>query len=403
MSAVTARHARTFLEVARQGGVTRAAATLNKSQTSITKIIQDCEQALGFKVFQRSTRGVQLTAYGSAFFPKAEAARLEFEAARELVPPVVLEASPGAARFFRMDVSDKWLDAFVTTVETRNVAAAAQHLGITSAAVSASLRKLEDSLGVPLFERTAAALEPTAFSRSVVRHIRLARNLLRQGVEAMASIAGVTRGRVVVGTLPFVRTSILPTSIIRILEQHPELDIATTESPYDDLITGLRCGDVDFVLGALRGAGADSDVAEEPLLNDDLSVIARAGHPLQKHKRPSWQDLLEYPWVLPRRGVPTRELLANLIAEQGLAEPQHIIETSSFVIQRGLVMDSDRLTVLSRHQCGREEQAGMLTCLDIQLPSTTRAIGITTKSNRELSPAAALLTAQVRQAAAEYA
>lgn len=395
------RQARAFLEVARRGGVTPAAAVLNKSQTSVTRAIRDFERSLGFELFKRSSRGMELTAYGEVFHPKAAAALEQFQAARELAPPETLNASPGAARLFRMDVSDQWLDALVTAVETQNVAAAANQLGITPAAVNVSLRKLEDSLGMPLFERPAMTLDSTAFAKGVVRHVKLARNLLRQGVEEMASIQGATHGRVVVGTLPFVRTVIVPTAVMRLLDAHSELRIATKEAPYADLITDLRCGDVDILVGALRGASADADVEEEQLIEDKLSVIVRAGHPLLKRSALGWADLLAFPWVLPRRGIPTRDLLNARLTERGLSEPKRLVESSSFIIQRALVMDSDRLTVLSRHQCRREERAGLLACLDFELPGTARPIGITRHAHHDLSPAAALLAEEVRRATAE--
>ncbi len=401
MEAITARQARTFLEVADKGSITKAAAALNRSQTSVTKTIQDIENALRLALFSRSPRGVKLSVFGEALLPKAQAALAEFRKAEALVPPATLHAVHSAAHFFCMDVSDKWLDALVAVARTRSAAAAGQQLGITSSAVSASLRKLEDSLGVILFERTSTALEPTSFSRNAVRHVKLARNYLRQGVEEMASVTGIIRGRVAVGSLPFVRTRILPQAIINVLSAHPQLDISTVELPYSDLITGLRCGDVDFLLGALRGKDADTDVREEALLRNGLSVIVRFGHPLVGCDSTGWEDLLEFPWVLLHRDTPTRQLVRQLLAKWGLKEPEHIVETNSFVIQRGLVMDSDSVTVLSRHQVQREVRAGMLVPLNVGLPGAERPIGLTTRAQDNLSPAAQALVDEVRKVIAE--
>ena len=86
-----------------------------------------------------------------------------------------------------------------------------------------------------------------------------------------------------------------------------------------------------------------------------------------------------------------------MIAEHNLPEPRQVVETSSFVTLRGLVMDSDRVTILSRHQILREEQAGMLAVADVQLPGTARAIGLTTRASGVLSPAARLVVDEVRK------
>ena len=359
------------------------------------------EQLLGVDLFERYSRGVTLSVFGEACLPMAKAAQQEFSAAEGFVPPIVLQHTLGAARFFRMDVSDRWLDAFTTTVDARNVATAAQHLGVTPAAISASLRKLEDSLGVTLFERSATGLDATRVCRELVHHVKSARNYLRQGMDAIASVKGVVRGRVVVGTLPFVRTLILPQAIIAVTQSHPELDIVTTESPYDDLVTGIRCGDVDFLLGALRGDTADKQIVEEPLLDDDLSVVVRSGHPLLKRKNVAWTDLLNFSWVLPRVGTPTRTLVKGLMVESGLSEPDHIVETSSFVILRGLILDSDFVTILSKHQIRREESVGMLTVVDVSLPGTTRPIGLTTRASGLLSPAANAVIDEVKRVVAK--
>ena len=401
MHRISVRHARTFLTVAEKGSVSRAARALNKTQTSITKAVQEIEQLLGVELFERYSRGVTLSVYGEAYLPMAKAAQQEFVAAEGFVPPIVLQHTPGAARFFRMDVSDRWLDAFTTTVDARNVATAAQHLGVTPAAISASLRKLEDSLGVTLFERSATGLDATSVSRELVHHVKSARNYLRQGVDEIASVKGAVRGRVVIGTLPFVRTLILPQAIIAVTKSHPELDIVTTESPYDDLVTGIRCGDVDFLLGALRGDTADKQIVEEPLLDDDLSVVVRSGHPLLKRKNVAWAELLNFSWVLPRVGTPTRTLVQGLMEEIGLSEPDHIVETSSFVILRGLILDSDFVTILSKHQIRREESVGVLTVVDVSLPGTTRSIGLTTRASGLLSPAANVVIDEVKRVVAK--
>ena len=401
MHQISVRHARTFVTVAEQGSVSRAARALNKTQTSITKAVQEIEQLLGVELFERYARGVTLSVFGEAYLPMAKAAQQEFLAAEGFVPPIVLQHTPGAARFFRMDISDRWLDAFTTTVDARNVAAAAQHLGVTPAAISASLRKLEDSLGVTLFERSATGLDATRVSRELVHHVKSARNYLRQGVDEIASVKGVVRGRVVIGTLPFVRTLILPQAIIAVTKSHPKLDIVTTESPYDDLVTGIRCGDVDFLLGALRGDTADKQIVEEPLLDEDLSVVVRSGHPLLKRKNVAWTDLLDFSWVLPRVGTPTRALVQGLMEEIGLSEPDHMVETSSFVILRGLILDSDFVTVLSKHQIRREESVGMLAVVDVSLPGTTRSIGLTTRASGLLSPAANAVIDEVKRVVAK--
>ncbi len=403
MHSIGIRQARIFLAVADALSVTRAAKALNRSQSSVTKSLHDLEHQLGVELFDRSSKGVSMTAFGACLLPRAREAADAFARAGDLVPLAAIQQSSSTARFFGMDVSDKWLDAFLATFEHQNIAAAAEHLHLTSAAISSSLRKLEDTLQAVLFERTPNAIIPSAFGQALANHVKLARSHLRHACDELAGLQGVNTGHLTIGTLPFVRTIIVPRAINSVLDEHPYLDVSTIEGPYDDLVAGLRCGDIDIMVGALRGNSADRDLAEEEILDDNLSAVVRAGHPLlERQDHLSWQDLLRYQWVLPRRNTPTRTLFEVAIIDQGLTVPPHVVETSSLVMLRGLLLESDRVTILSRHQIRFEEQAGLLAALPFDLSGTGRPIGLTCRKNGSLSPAATLFAEKVRAAAAEF-
>lgn len=392
MTQVSIRQARTFLAACKHASITGAAKAINRSQTSVTKSLQDLERELGVELFDRSSKGVTLTAYGKALELGARQASAAFEAAGGLIAPLVMQGSPSVARFFQMDISDKWLDAFLATAEHQNVVGAARHLAVTPAAVSANIRKLEDTLNATLFERLPNATIPTAFAKELVRHVKLARSYLRHACEELLAMKGVRTGQVAVGSLPFIRTRILPRAIAAMRKAHPYIGVSTMEGRYGDLVSALRCGDIDFMVGALRGSQLESGLSEEPLLEDVLSVVVRSGHPLQKLQRKiDWPDLLDYDWALPRRGTPTRELFERAISEHGLTSPQHVVETSSTVLLRGLLLETDQVTALSRHQIYYEEQQGLLAALPFELPGTRRPIGITQRTQGSMAPAAKVL------------
>ena len=68
------RHLQTFLEVARQRSVGKAADVLHVSQPAVTKTIRELEQVLGVDVFERDGRGIKITRYGEVFLRHAGAA-----------------------------------------------------------------------------------------------------------------------------------------------------------------------------------------------------------------------------------------------------------------------------------------------------------------------------------------
>ena len=75
----------------------------------------------------------------------------------------------------------------------------------------------------------------------------------------------------------------------------------------------------------------------------------------------------------------------------GLNEPDHVVETSSFVTLRGILLNSDRVTMLSKHQVHYEDQFKILAALNFELPQTKRWIGFTHWAKGTMSPIAQLL------------
>ena len=391
------RQIRAFLAVQEHETVTGAAKSLCRSQTAVTKSIQDLERSTGVQLFDRNPKGMSLTAFGEVLLPRAQEAVGAFNDARGLVPPLSAKHSSGTQRFFNMDVSDRWIAAFLATADHQNTYAAAASLNISAAAISSSVRKLEESLGFSLFQRAPNVVTPTTFGRELVRYIKLALTHLRHAQDELLNLKGLRSGRVAIGTLPLLRTMVVPRAILQMLQDHPYVDVSTTEGHYDALIAALRCGDIDFMVGALRDLKEQEELTEELLFTDHLSVIARKGHPLSKGDAPlNWTDLAGYGWVLPRAGTPTRTLFEEALFRRGLPVPQHVIETSSLITLRGLLLESDRITVLSHHQIHFDEQYGMLTVLPFDLKEASRPIGITRRVHGRPSPAAELLMSEIR-------
>jgi LysR family pca operon transcriptional activator len=73
-SRIKFRHLQTFVEVARQKSVMKAAELLHVSQPAVTKTIRELEGVLGVEVFERDGRGIKITRYGEVFLKHAGAA-----------------------------------------------------------------------------------------------------------------------------------------------------------------------------------------------------------------------------------------------------------------------------------------------------------------------------------------
>jgi LysR family transcriptional regulator of gallate degradation len=198
------------------------------------------------------------------------------------------------------------------------------------------------------------------------------------------------------------RTRILPEAIVRLVAEHPGIQVITNESPFDLLATELRAGDVDFIFGALRSAAYASDLVGESLFTEDMVVLARRDHPLAT-QTDLHQALGATQWVLPRAGSPARKMLDDCFTGFGIAAPRPVVESADMAIIRGLLLRSDMLAAVSAHQLEQEIASGELCILPLRLQQTTRAIGLTYRNASLHSPVAQALMEMIRRVIREEA
>lgn len=397
------RHLKAMVHVAKHRNLTRAANGLNRSQTAITKAISDLECQLNVKLFDRSSTGMQPTVYGIALVKRIERVEAEFNAAGTAYNEYKKHSkSYQNIPIFSMDISYKRLASFITLHDTRDIGTAANQLGVTRAAIYNSVRQLEELLELPLFEREPSGVASTTFCVVLARHIKLAFAQIRHALDDIDSLNGGTRGSVAVGTLPYTRTILTPRAINHLLATQPQLDVSTAEGSYALLIASLRSGDLDFIVGATRPENCNNDLITETLFEDRLSVIVRQEHPLRSKKKLSLADLHPYNWVLPARNTPARNLFDQVFQSHGFQSPQHAVETSSLSTVRGLLLESDRLALLSEHQIYYDKKYGVLCALQLELKATYRPIGVTMRAHTQPSPAAQLFLKSLRQVAKEF-
>jgi LysR family transcriptional regulator of gallate degradation len=220
---------------------------------------------------------------------------------------------------------------------------------------------------------------------------------LRYLDDDIAAATGQMEGVITVGSLPLVRTQVLPVAIGQLLAKHPRLRVHSLESPYEQLCAGLLSGKVDFILGALRPL-TDKALTSEPLFADRLGLMAAADHPLRKRRVLRFEDLQAFPWVLSRPGTPLRQSLADFFTAHGQPVPVPAVETGDLALVRGLLLQGPMLTVLSTHQMRYEVDAGQLCMLRLPMAGLQRHIGVTTRAGAHLSTAATALLTEIRAA-----
>ena len=383
------RALRCLVGVARHGSTIAAAEAMHMSQPAVTRAVLDLEKRLQVRLFDRGARGMLPTAPGMR---AAQRARVLLEhlskGAHEAIATMPeRERRAGGADRFAAAVPPASLKALLAVAQLRSESRAARALAISQPAVHRSLRALEHLCGASLFQKSARGTRLTDAGEVLLRRTKLAFSEVRALEGDIAAWRGQLRGRVVVAALPLSVGMVLPQAVDAVLRRHPEMEIDIVDGTYESLLQQLRSADVDLIVGALRPSSVFDDVRQELLFEDDLAVVASAGHPSLALPNPGLGDLLKWEWVVPLEGTPASAALTNAFVEQGLAAPLGSLRASSPAMTRALVLQTGRLAVASRGQALEENHAGgLLRIVPVPLPGTKRSIGVIVRGEGEPAP-----------------
>jgi LysR family transcriptional regulator of gallate degradation len=397
--ALNLRHLDALSVIGRAGSMSAAAQQVNLSQPALAQAIGKIERILGERLFERQPGGMVPTAAGHIMIIRVE------RALRYLVQGVRLirrSARLAPVTHIERRVSMGQLRALIAVESTSSYALAAQRTGLSQPAVHRAVRDLQEFLGLALFVRVGRAVRPTDVASRLVRFARLMLSELRAGTEEIGALgAGGDGGRIILGTLPMARAMFLPELLSRFAAAHPAASVEVIEAPFVELLATLRHGDIDLLIGARRDPPPTNDVVQEGLFDDEPVIVARAAHPLHGRRKPAVTDLLQFPWVIPSRGVPMRANWERMFRDQSIEPPKLRIESGSVLIMRGLMLKGDWLTLMSRDQFLFERQVGVL--VEIAAPGRVlrRHIALTRRSDWRPTPLQAGFVALAHRLAKE--
>ena len=365
------RHLRALSDVVTQRSLNRAAEVAGLSQSALTQGLGKLERQLGVLLFERHSDGVTPTVAGKALIERAERAFVQLAAATR-------RSARGGARSFSSPerlMTATQLEAFLHFADAQGFAGAAAVSGLSQPAIHRAVRELEQVCAVALAERRGRGMTLTAAGHIMARGVRLAAGELAAGI-------GEARGelddgaRIAIGAMPLSRALVLPRALAHFLRDSPGTVIDVVEGSWRELVDPLLDGIIDLMVGALRDE-APAGIDQIPLFTDRLAIFGRKDHPLERGPV-TLDDLRAQPWIVGPGGTPLRAHWEALF--EGGALPPVPVECGSVMVIRGLLMQSDLLTLLSPDQIAVEMESSMLVRIGPDLPGRVRTIGLSTRS-----------------------
>ncbi|MDU0329110.1 MULTISPECIES: LysR family transcriptional regulator [Paenibacillus] len=274
------------------------------------------------------------------------------------------------------------LEYFRTVARLEHMTRAAQELHIAQPALSKTISRLEEDLGVPLFDRQNRQIRLNAFGKAFLKKVETALDVLEEGRREVADLAGMERGSIHFATNALGR---ITGALGAFREVYPEVNfriLQTSPASDEEMIQLLESGEVDlcFTASSLDYPG----VCEQPVLNAEVFLALPPGHRLAEHESIRLEDVADESFIEYKTGHPFRKINESFCHAAGF-RPRIVCEVDEPSALGSLVKAG--LGVAFMPACWKDERPGY-PMLRIESPDCRRIYSVAWLERRYLSEAA---------------
>ncbi|WP_338752321.1 LysR family transcriptional regulator [Bacillus sp. FJAT-52991] len=273
---------------------------------------------------------------------------------------------------------DIHLQVFVTVAEKKNFSKAAEELHMTQPAVSQHIRKLEESIGVRLLERTNKYVRLNKAGEIVFHHAKEIVGLYTRMQHLVDDLANKASGPLSIGASYTFGEYILPHVIANMQKSYPDIVPTVTignTAEISSLVMSHQL-DVGIVEGRFK---EEKPLQTEAIAEDSMVIVASPTHPLSnKNGEVTVEDLEQQTWILREFGSGTREAAENVFQRLNMS-PAHTMNFGSTQPIKEAVEAGLGISLLSQWAIQKELRHGDLQIINMHgLPFTRQFSTVTT-------------------------
>lgn len=268
-----------------------------------------------------------------------------------------------------MNIRD--LKYFLAVAELEHFGRAAEKCYVSQPTLSGQIKKMEETLGITLFERTNRRVILTEIGGHIVEH---ARKVLKE-VDTIYDVAerasDPLAGKFRLGAFPTLSTYLFPKIVPKVREEMPNLRLILMEEKTSQLIDKLRKGEIDAALLALPVN--DDFLVSQQLFSDEFYLAVPEGHELAERDVIDQNELKKYKLMLLEEGHCLRDQSLEVCQLHGVAEDQDFKATGLETL-RQMVKVGTGITFIPKIAM-RENEEGM-RYIRFKQPAPSRQIGL---------------------------
>ena len=291
------------------------------------------------------------------------------------------------------------LRAFIAVAELASFRAAAETIHLSQPALSRRIDKLEDALGVRLFDRDTRNVELTAVGRDFARKVRTLLDDLDEILLGVRDVAANRWGQVTLACIPSTVHYFLPAVLQQYHRRFPRIRVHVIDESANEVLTAVANGEAEL---GLDMTGSDEPTLEfEPLLTESFVAACHRDHPLAHQRTVTWAELSRYDFMTVDKASGNR-LVMDLALAAKRDRPQACFETRHVSALVAFVEAGLGIAAVPRLSMPRKGHAALIS-VPIVEPEVTRTVGLIKRRGRSLSPAAEHLYDMLRAVAGSVA
>ena len=285
-------------------------------------------------------------------------------------------------------MEERRLEVFRAVAQRLSFSGAALDLHLSQSAVSQQIAALERELGGPLFDRNRRRVRLTAAGAALLARVDAALAALDDARRAVAAARGAVEGDLRVCASRTIGSYVLPPALAALARRHPALALQVRIDNSERVVGALLAGSAD--VGYVEDEVDDPRVELEPLLEDELLVVASASHRFASLAEIPIDELRNEPLVVREPGSGTRRVAEVRLAAAGLrTETLRIAaELTGIEAIKGAVEAGLGVSILSRATLSRELAIGTMVARPLAGRPIRRSFAAATLTGASRLPAA---------------
>ena len=271
------------------------------------------------------------------------------------------------------------LHYFRTVAKLEHMTKAAEQLRIAQPALSKTIARLEDDLGVPLFERSGRSIRLNAYGKAFLRRVETALDALEEGRREVNGMAGLEQGSIHLATSTL---EILSEPLGAFVGAYPDVDFRLTQATPEEMTALLASGEADLLFTALPLA--HPEFRSMPVLREEVFLAVPPGHRFAARGSIRLEEAQGEPFIAYKEGLLFQPMNDAFFREAGF-KPRIVCRVDEPAAVSGLVLAGLGLALVGG--CGKAPNA-RYPVVRIESPDCRRTHRLFWHDKRYLSGAA---------------